>query len=250
MYQETLNEIKANQLGYELSISESQNSQSLTFLEKLIESISKSNFYGSETYLCMGTIYHILGYIQNLGAFEMKKEYFEQSAIENYMDMFRYYKKMEKEPEYAIIKMSKYAYRVYHALSILKTFTSNNTFNIKNLNKDTNIYKDKLNIFKKILKELKGYHSFDTRKDLKNELHQLFVKLNVNKLNVNSKNVSSVQTNSNMKLAISEPTNNNQLLTISKNTNDNFEINNNKLLISILNKMFKDIESIFIVNKY
>ncbi len=281
MYQKTLDEIKATQLGYELSISESHHIQSLKFLERLIDTISKSNFYGSETYLCMGTIYHILGYIQNLGAFEMKKEYFQQSAIENYMDMFRYYEKMEKDQEYAIIKMSKYAYRVYHSLSILETFGSNGTFN-KNVNKYTNnIYKDKLGIFKDILKELKGYHSFDSRKDLKNKLYVLFVKskstkqssnsqvLNSSTLNSNNPSTNNPSTNSSTSnnpstnsstsnsstsnsstsningqkpvLALSEPQNNGSLETRSEN--ENIKINNNELLTSILNKMFEDIES-------
>lgn len=131
-YEDTQEKIKNIQLEYETTFENIVNSLSknkdkrndhtiiFDFLCKLIDTISLSNFYGSETYFCMGTIYHILGYIQGLGPFKMKPEYYQQSAIENYIDLFRYYSKMKKNEEYAIIKCSKYAYRIYDALEKLK----------------------------------------------------------------------------------------------------------------------------------
>ncbi len=163
-YEDLLNKIKVNQLVYESVYTEflhsnismnisnrNRNSRRrenemiiYDFLCELIDTISKSNFYGSETYFCMGTIYHVLGYIQNLGPFNMEPYYYKQSAIENYIDIFRYYKKIKKNQEYSIIKFSKYAYRTYDALIRLRGDN----------NSDINL-KKKRDLFMKISKKLK-----------------------------------------------------------------------------------------------
>ena len=119
-------------------------------LFELIDNISKSNFYGSETYFCMATIYHVLGYVQGLGAFPLSPEDRIISALENYIDIFRYYSKLTSDPQYAIIKMSKYVYRIYNALDGIPTLTGT--------------YTEKMGLWQKILKELKGLHSFDGSK--------------------------------------------------------------------------------------
>jgi len=83
-------------------------------LLQLIDSISFSNFYGNETYFCIGTIYHVLGYVQNLAPFSMYPEYFIQSMIENFLDIFRDLGHFGEIP--AFFKSSKYIFRVYDAI--------------------------------------------------------------------------------------------------------------------------------------
>ncbi len=157
-YEDTQEKVKNIQLEYEATFENIKNSLSkkgdleeyqkiiYDFLSRLIETISLSNFYGSETYFCMGTIYHILGYIQNLGPFHMETEYYQQSALENYIDLFRYYSKMSKNEEYAIIKSSKYIYRLYDALEKIKPSKS---------------ISQKKDLFLLIQKKLKGKEYFD-----------------------------------------------------------------------------------------
>jgi hypothetical protein len=90
-----------------------QSSNSADLL-RLIDSISFSNFYGNETYFCIGTIYHVLGYVQNLAKFSMYSEYFIQSMIENFLDIFRDLGHFGEVP--AFFKSSKYIFRVYDAI--------------------------------------------------------------------------------------------------------------------------------------
>jgi hypothetical protein len=83
-------------------------------LSQLIDSISFSNFYGNETYFCIGTIYHILGYVQGLAQFKMYPEYFIQSMIENFLDIFRNFEYTKNVTGF--FKSTKYIYRVYDAI--------------------------------------------------------------------------------------------------------------------------------------
>jgi len=83
-------------------------------LSQLIDSISFSNFYGNETYFCIGTIYHILGYVQRLAKFKMYPEYFIQSMIENFLDIFRNFEYTKNVTGF--FKSTKYIYRVYDAI--------------------------------------------------------------------------------------------------------------------------------------
>ena len=175
-YEQSLVQIESSQLRYEavyLGYLQSQatplllppppqghaNSSGLTpeqkevydILFELIDNISKSNFYGSETYFCMATIYHVLGYVQGLGKFPLSAEDRIISALENYIDIFRYYSKLTAtDPQYAIIKMSKYVYRIYNALN--------------GISPGSGIYAEKMGLWQSILKELKGQHSFDSVK--------------------------------------------------------------------------------------
>ena len=89
-------------------------SPDLADLLGLIDSISFSNFYGNETYFCIGTIYHVLGYVQNLAQFFMYPEYFIQSMIENFLDIFRDLEHFGEIP--AFFKSLKYIFRVYDAI--------------------------------------------------------------------------------------------------------------------------------------
>lgn len=140
LYEETQLDVRANLEKYELiginlvhsnspnrkplfTNHQSPEGKALTdSLCELIESISRNNYYGMETYYCMGTIYHVLGFIQNLAPFEMRPEYFQISALENFIDLFRYahYFESPETIDKAVIKMSKYAYRIYDALFQLK----------------------------------------------------------------------------------------------------------------------------------
>jgi hypothetical protein len=83
-------------------------------LSQLIDSISFSNFYGNETYFCIGTIYHVLGYVQGLAQFKMYPEYFIQSMIENFLDIFRNFEYTKNVTGF--FKSTKYIYRVYDAI--------------------------------------------------------------------------------------------------------------------------------------
>ncbi len=153
-YQDSLVDIERDQLEYHSILRESSSSGNaiLNQLNELIESISYSNFYGAETYFCMGTIYHVLGYIQKLANFNLDPIEYYISAIENFIDMYRYYEKMTNDPQYAIIKMSKYALRVYDALTHI---------DIENQMIKQNI-KQKRDLFENILTKFKGQHSFHT----------------------------------------------------------------------------------------
>lgn len=82
----------------------------------LLESISTSNFYGNETHFCLGTIYHVLGYIQKLGNFHMYPEYYIHSMIENFIDLFRYIEYIHNDCSKFILKGSKYIFRIYDAI--------------------------------------------------------------------------------------------------------------------------------------
>ncbi len=240
MYQYTLEDIEADQLRYESAILEfSQNqtqnqnkkqNQILGILDDLINSISRSNYYGSETYLCMGTIYHILGFIQKLGDFYMKDEYFITSSIENYIDMYRYYQKMKNDPEYAIIKMSKYTYRIYDALSRLIKSNSQNTLNVKNI-------KNRLELFGTILKTLKGAHHFDANN--KEKLFNSFIY----KKNVITN--SNINVQSNKSVTVNEPNVTN--LPTNQNTNKSINEINESILKTILDEIFNDL-NIFLLN--
>jgi hypothetical protein len=162
-YEESLLKIQASQLSYEAIYTQSlsevrkgvptkpvQISEILNVLLTLIDDISMSNFYGSETYFCMATIYHVLGYVQNLGPFFLSRSDYIISAIENYIDILRYHSKLSSpDPEqaaYGIIKMSKYLYRIYNALGKVSASNASNAA--------------KLGIWGRIMKELKGQHSF------------------------------------------------------------------------------------------
>ncbi len=157
-YDQSLVQIQSSQLTYEnLYISSiinknkgspSNPAEILRILMELIDNVSKSNFYGSETYFCMATIYHVLGYVQKLGPFVLSREDYLISAIENFIDIFRYYSKIRLEGGehlYGIIKMSKYVYRVYNAIAILHS----------------DLYTSKEKMWREIMTEMKGQHSFN-----------------------------------------------------------------------------------------
>lgn len=161
-YEKCQSEIKIKESNYE------KNKANESLIE-LIEVISKSNYYGMETYYCIGTIYHVLGYIQGLCDFKMNDYYYIESAIENYIDIFRYNKQLNNIDytiDYVIIKMSKYAYRLYNAL---------NAFN-------SNQYKEKEAIFQDIINKLKTTGSFKPNNSLKKRFIDLFG-LNENNIN-------------------------------------------------------------------
>lgn len=164
-YEESLLKIQASQLAYEAIYTQSlsevregvptkpvQIREILNVLLTLIDDISMSNFYGSETYFCMATIYHVLGYVQNLGPFYLSRSDYIISAVENYIDILRYHSKLSspdpEEAAYGIIKMSKYLYRIYNALGKVSASNASNAA--------------KLGIWGRIMKELKGQHSFGT----------------------------------------------------------------------------------------
>ncbi len=167
-YEECQIEIKNKEFNYE-------NSKTNQSLIELIEVISKSNYYGMETYYCIGTIYHVLGYIQGLCEFEMNNYYYIESIIENYIDMFRYYELIDYNIDYAIIKMSKYAYRLYNALNMI---TSNK-------------YSEKEDLFKDIINKLKKYGSFNSNNTLKTKLINLFELNNNNIFNTFITNINN-----------------------------------------------------------
>jgi hypothetical protein len=150
-YNNSLVQIQSSQLTYEsiyrgsIKNGSSNSGEILRILMELIDNVSKSNFYGSETYFCMATIYHVLGYVQKLGDFALDREDYIISALENFIDIFRYYSKLVSDPPYAIIKMSKYVYRIYNALAILNKA----------------LYESKEMMWASILKEMKGQHSFN-----------------------------------------------------------------------------------------
>jgi hypothetical protein len=98
-------------------------------LLKLIDSISFSNFYGNETYFCIGTIYHVLGYVQNLARFFMYAEYFIQSMIENFLDIFRNLEHFGEVP--AFFKSTKYIFRVYDAIERYYALVGSQYANVK-----------------------------------------------------------------------------------------------------------------------
>ena len=139
----------------------------------LIESISISNFFGNETYFCLGTIYHVLGYLQNLGEFEMYKGYYIQSMFENLIDTFRYCSYIENDSNKFIIKSSKYLHRTYDAMI---------RYNIKN-----NILKslmEKRSLFENIRKYYQQNLTKPLSNNLMKEINNKYKIINNNKINI------------------------------------------------------------------
>lgn len=148
-------------------------------LLKLIDSISENDFFGNETYFCIGTIYHVVGYIQNLAQFHMYKEYYIHSMIENLIDTFRYYEYMKSDYKRFLLKASKYIYRAYDAMT--KYLEMNNGSRLTNLN---------LNNKKKIFHNIRNFYKKKSNEDLSQELFNSFKVLSKN-TNTNSENIDN-----------------------------------------------------------
>jgi hypothetical protein len=160
LYEESQRAIQLKQVAYE-------NEKTPEAQLELIESISRSNYYGFETYFCMGTIYHVVGSIQGAGDFTMTRYYYIESALENFIDIYRYYKYMvdnTKSLEYIVIKISKYVYRAYDALLHLTN------------KEDIKIKRD---MFQYISGKMKKEYSFEKmNQNKKEQFYQLFTNQN------------------------------------------------------------------------
>lgn len=147
----------------------------------LFESISTSNFYGNEKYFCIGTIYHVLGYIQKLGDFYMYNEYYIHSMIENFIDIFRYVEYIHKDNSKFILKASKYLYRVYDA--IIKYSKVNNNEIIK-----------QFKIKQKLFNNIRIFYQKDSTKTLSkkftNNLRKFYISGQLNNNNSLNNNIS------------------------------------------------------------
>jgi hypothetical protein len=182
LYVSKLYDIDKYQLQY---IKLKQNNQNKKyFLLKLIEAITISNFYGNEKYFCIGTLYHVLGYIQKLGKFDMYKEYYFHSIIENLIDTMKYYEYININNNKFILKASKYLSRVYDGIiRLLNMDKNNNSNNIQKL-------KIKKNIFDSIHK---FYKNNSTRNLSKSYIEKLYKIYNINRLdNVNLLNMDDI----------------------------------------------------------
>jgi hypothetical protein len=115
LYVSKLHIMDINNQNYESSTN-LNNEIRYNLLEKLIDSVLLCNFFGNETYFCMGTIYHVVGHIQGLGNFEMSSEYYVQSMLENLIDVFRYCEKINNDNFKFVLKASKYIFRIYDAI--------------------------------------------------------------------------------------------------------------------------------------
>ena len=140
----------------------------------LLESISTSNFYGNETYFCLGTIYHVLGYIQKLGNFHMYPEYYIHSMIENFIDLFRYIEYIHTDCSKFILKGSKYIFRIYDAII--------NFIDKKNI--------EKLNDKKNLFSSIRLFYQTNSTKSLSNNL-----KTNLSEFYLNKKIITSINKN-------------------------------------------------------
>jgi len=138
-------------------------------LLKLIDSISENDFFGNETYFCIGTIYHVVGYIQDLAQFYMYKEYYIHSMIENLIDTFRYYEYMISDYNRFLLKASKYIYRAYDAMI--------KYLEMKNGSRQNNF---KLNNKKKIFHNIRNFYKKNSSKDLSQGLFNSFKVLSAN----------------------------------------------------------------------
>ena len=132
-------------------------------LSPLIDSISFSNFYGNETYFCIGTIYHVLGYVQGLGPFKMYREYYVQSMIENFLDVFR--DLGYARDEVGFFKLTKYIYRVYDAIGryyglIGKNYSNNKKVMYANMLKSYKANKDKVRLGN-YMDKMRGYYGVE-----------------------------------------------------------------------------------------
>jgi hypothetical protein len=127
-------------------------------LVNLFEAISTSNFFGNETYFCVGTIYHVLGYIQGLGEFHMYEEFYIQSMIENFIDTFRYVEYVVKDKGKFILKASKYIFRVYDAIIRYKKMKNS-------LNNNSEIIKQ-LKIKQRLFGNIRAFYQNDPTKPL------------------------------------------------------------------------------------
>jgi hypothetical protein len=134
------------------------NVQRNELLVNLFEAISTSNFFGNETYFCVGTIYHVLGYIQGLGEFFMYEEFYIQSMIENFIDTFRYVEYVVKDKGKFILKASKYIFRVYDAIIRYKKMKNS-------LNNNSEIVKQ-LKIKQKLFGNIRAFYQKDSTKHL------------------------------------------------------------------------------------
>jgi len=137
----------------------------------LLESISTSNFYGNETYFCLGTIYHVLGYIQKLGNFHMYPEYYIHSMIENFIDLFRYVEYIHTDCSKFILKGSKYIFRIYDAII--------NFIGKKNI--------EKLNDKKNLFSSIRSFYQTNSTKSLSNNL-----KTNLSEFYLDKKIITSI----------------------------------------------------------
>jgi hypothetical protein len=155
-------------------------------LVNLFEAISTSNFFGNETYFCIGTIYHVLGYIQKLGDFYMYEEFYVQSMIENFIDTFRYVEYVVKDSGKFILKASKYIFRVYDAIIRYKK--------IKNsLNNNSEIIKQ-LKIKQNLFGNIRAFYQKDSTKSLSSKFTKNLLKFysNISLTNNNSLNNDSL----------------------------------------------------------
>lgn len=189
LYVSKLRIIDKNHQDYQLSNINTNLNKRNELLKELIDSISLCNFFGSETYFCMGTIYHVVGHIQGLGNFVMSSEYYVQSMLENLIDVFRYSQKIGNDNFKFVLKASKYIFRIYDAiqkyLEITKngnesspseeTKKNNTTSNLKVANKK-NLFNNIRNFYKKHTNS----HNFqlNTNKQIESRIAKLFMSYN------------------------------------------------------------------------
>lgn len=147
LYRKKLDELYVSKLvnidKYQKEYMSTNNVKRNELLVNLFEAISTSNFFGNETYFCVGTIYHVLGYVQKLGNFYMYEEFYIQSMIENFIDTFRYVEYVVKDSGKFILKASKYIFRVYDAIiryKKIKNSLNNNSEIIKQLKIKQNLF--------------------------------------------------------------------------------------------------------------
>jgi hypothetical protein len=193
LYVTTLNEIDNKQLVYKnLVYKKNNNNERNRLLIELLETISISNFYASEAYICIGTIYHVLGYIQKLGNFYMYSEYYIQSMFENLIDTMRYCEYIYKDNNKFIFKISKYLYRIYDGILRyleMKGYPLNNIESKKKLFNNIRLFYQKNSTKKlsqKIINDLDKFCREDTLNNV-NNLNNININLvNKKELNINN----------------------------------------------------------------
>jgi len=153
-------------------------------LIKLVNSISTSNFYGIETYFCIGTIYHVLGYIQKLCDFQMYPEYYINSMIENLIDIFRYIEYTNKDNNMFLSKSSKYLIRIYDAILRYREMSKLSSNNNSNLIEKKSLFTEIRNSYKNNSKLLQP-------NSIK-KIRQLYLKNNIKNNILNKDNILQI----------------------------------------------------------
>ena len=185
LYVSKLRIIDKNHQDYQLSNTNTNFNKRNELLKELIDSISLCNFFGSETYFCMGTIYHVVGHIQGLGNFEMSSEYYVQSMLENLIDVFRYCEKIDKDNFKFVLKASKYIFRIYDAIQKYLEITKKGNESLPSEETKKNNTKSNLKVAnkKKLFNNIRNFykahtnsHNFsqNTNKNIEKRIVELF----------------------------------------------------------------------------